>query len=106
MLSLEHGTDLVAQPQGISQRNRGLGCVTGKPCAKSCENARSQNEPTSPQRPWQGLKSVPSTLAHNRFLITATFLCPLIPALGLVTTRLLSAVIASWEARRTDFIPQ
>src|SRR6266446_10879270 len=97
--------DLVAKPRSISKHNGGLGCITEKPCAKSRENARSQNEPTHRGDHSRILKSAPSTIAHNRFLITAAFLCHLIPALGLVTTQLLSAVIASAKARRKDSIP-
>ena len=104
--SSRRGVDLVAQRRSISKHNGGLGCVTEKPCAKSGENARSQNEPTHRADHSRILKSVPSTVAHNRLLITATFLCQLIPALVLVTTRLLSAVIASAKARRSDSIPQ
>ncbi len=98
--------DLVAKGRSISKHNGGLGCITEKPCAKSCENARSQNEPTHRGDHGRILKSVSSAIAHNRFLITATFLCHLIPALVLVTTRLLSASIASAKARRPDSIPQ
>ena len=104
-LFLENGMDLVAKRRSISKHNGGLGCITEKPCAKSCENARSQNEPTHCGDHSRILKSVPSTIAHNRFLITAASLCHLIPTLGLVTTRLLSAVIATAKARRTDSIP-
>lgn len=103
---LENGIDLVTKRRSISKHHRGLGCTTEKPCAQSGENARSQNEPTQRGDHGRILKSVPSTIAHNRFLITATFLCHLIPALVLVTTRLLSAIIASAKARRTDSIPQ
>jgi hypothetical protein len=98
--------DLVTKGRSISKHNGGLGGITEKPCAKSCENARSQNEPTHRGDHSRILKSVSSAIAHNRFLITATFLCHLIPALVLVTTRLLSASIASAKARRPDSIPQ
>jgi len=97
--------DLVAKRRSISKHNGGLGCITEKPSAKSGENARSQNEPTHRGDHSRILKSVPSAIAHNRFLITATFLCHLIPALVLVTRRLLCAVFASPKARRTDSIP-
>ena len=69
---LENGIDLVAKRRSISKHNRGLGCITEKPCAKSGEKARSQNAPTQHGDHGRILKSVPSTIAHNRFLITAT----------------------------------
>ena len=92
---LENGIDLVAQRRSLSKHDGGLGCITEKPCAKSGENARSQNEPTHRGDHSRILTSVPSTIAHNRFLITATLLCHLILALVLVTTWLLSPVLAS-----------
>ena len=92
---LENGIDLVARRRSLSKHNRGLGCITEKAGAKSGENARSQNAPTQRGDHGRILKSVPSTIAHNRFLITAIFLCHLIPALGLVTTRLLPPFGAS-----------
>ena len=97
--------DLVAQRPSISKHNGGLGCITEKPGAMPSEKARSHNEPTHRGDHSRILKSVPSTIAHYRFHITATFLCHLIPAFVLVTTRLLSAVFASPKARRTDSIP-
>jgi len=87
---LENGIDLVPKRRSISKHNRGLGCITEKPRAKSGENARSQDAPTQRGDHGRILKSVPSTIAHNRFPITATFLCHLIPALVLVTTRLVA----------------
>ena len=97
--------DLVAKRRSISKHNGGLGCITEKPCVKSGKNARTQNEPTHRGDHSRILKSVASTIAHNRFLITATLLCHLILALVLVTTRLLSPVLASDEAWRLDSIP-
>src|SRR5713101_1021032 len=93
--------DLVAKGRSISKHIGGLGCITEKPCAKSCENARSQNEPTHRGDHSRILKSVSSAIAHNRFLITATSLCHLIPALVLVTTRLLSASHPRWHDVQT-----
>ena len=102
---LENGPDPVANNRSRSKHDGGLGSITEKPCAESCENAGSQNEPTDHGDHSRILKSVPSTIAHTRFLITATLLCHLILALVLVTTRLLSPVLASDEAWRLDSIP-
>jgi hypothetical protein len=43
---LENVMGHAARRRSPSKHNRGLGCITEKPCAKSGENARSQNEPT------------------------------------------------------------
>jgi len=86
---LENGPDLVAKRRSLSKHDGGLGSITEKPCAESCENAGSQNEPTHHGDHSRILKFVPSTIVHNSFLMTATFPCHLIPPLGLVTTRLL-----------------
>jgi hypothetical protein len=94
---LENGPDLVAKRRSIAKHDGGLGSITEKPCAESCENAGSQNEPTHHGDHSRILQSVPSTIAHTRFLITATLLCHLILALVLVTTWLLSPVLASDE---------
>lgn len=94
---LENGPDLVAKRRSLSKHDGGLGSITEKPCAESCENAGSQNEPTHHGDHSRILKFVPSTIAHTRFLITATLLCHLILALVLVTTRLLCPVLASDE---------
>ncbi len=40
---LENGIDLVPKRRSISKHNRGLGCITEKPCAKSGEN-RQESE--------------------------------------------------------------
>ena len=101
---LENGPDLVAKRRSLSKHDGGLGSITEKPCAESCENAGSQNEPTHHGDHSRILKFVPSTIAHTRFLITATLLCHLILALVLVTTRLLSPVLARDEAWRLDSI--
>ena len=103
-LSLENGVDLVAQRRSISKHNGGFGCITEKTCVKSCENARSQNEPTHRGDHSRILKSVlndrPQQIPYHGNI-------PLSPdsGSGVSYPRLLSTVIASAKAWRTDCIP-